>query len=530
MSKLTAHAKALPFFWMAKKVNAVRKFSQALGALGPAQVVPEASTAQGQRTVLIFSSMGVFADQLVVDTLLGRELQRQGARVIVVLCDAQMPACHVSDRYAYAFALGASGRARRQRRMCRTCTESTQGLRRDSGLTYASFSDGLVHARSAPGSGMPLDVADEVNSGVIRFAASSHPSVLQKLPDDVRRNYAIGADVAAQAIQGLFDKYRPDVVIAHHGIYLPQGVVQKVARQRQVTFYSWHFGYRKSTLIFSRGDTYHRELTYAQPAAFEQPLREEQVSRISKYLRSRVTGGQDWIHFNRTPKPFSAGGAKRGYFVCYTSVDWDAALHFPASVFSSQFDFLDKLIGIFAETPDYDLVIRVHPAEVTGFHPAALSVQTYLADRILPPNVKIIGPADTTSSYDLAENCVASIVYNTKLGIELPPGGIPVIVAGDCWIRDKGFSYDVNSLEDLEGFIRNAADLTVTAEQRARALQFAYYFYYRRCIDTPELTSGGPKFQVAVSADGVLQAREKGQGIVFIADRILHSQDIMLPA
>lgn len=522
MSKLKALIKSLAPYWMARKRHAHRKFEQALQGLGLA----EAPQVQAGQTILVFSSMGVFADHMVVDTVLARELQRQGAEVIVVLCDGVMPACHVSDRYAYAGALGAAGRNARQQRLCRACTGATEALRRDSGLRYATYSEGIAHWRG----GAPVDVADDVRAGVIRFAASSHPAVMEHLPADVNQRYERAAGQALKAVEGLFDKYRPDTVIAHHGIYLPQGIVQRVARTRGTTFYSWHFGYRKSTLIFSRGDTYHRELTAPQPAAFEAPLTDGERSRISDYLSSRMSGGQDWIHFNRKPLPFDGKGANRGYFVCYTSVDWDAALHFPASVFSSQFDFLEKLVALFAQTPDKDLVIRIHPAEVTGFHPAALSAESFLRRRPVPPNVRIISASDTTSSYDLARHCIASIVYNTKLGIELPPMGIPVIVAGDCWIRGKGFSYDVEGPGDLAAFVRQGEALLVSAEQRERALQFAYYFYYRRCIDTPELTSAGPKFQISVCPEGIQKMRAVGGGITLIAELVRAGHNVVIPA
>lgn len=180
--------------------------------------------------------MGIFGDQLVVDTLLGRELQRQGANVVVVLCDAQMKICHVSDRYAYAFTTGATGRARRQSRICSSCVQSTHDLVQDSGLTYAYFSDGLLHGSSTKQSYEQIDVTDEIKSGIIRFAASSHASVLKRLPSDVQSGYEKSAVIAYQAINGLFEKYQPNTVIAHHGIYLPQGIVQKNCQPTRCTF------------------------------------------------------------------------------------------------------------------------------------------------------------------------------------------------------------------------------------------------------------------------------------------------------
>lgn len=529
MSKVKAYLKSMPIYWLARQRHARRKYEEATEAI-EAQGQASSSNVSDCPTIMIFSSMGIFADHLTVDTLLAHALERQGARVIIALCDGQLQACHVSDRYAYAFAPTPAARAQRQARICRACTNATIDLVRESGITYCYFSQGRAHAREHELSFRTVDIEDEINSGIIRFAASSHPSVLAQLPSDVTQRYREGGAAASDAIDGLIDLHRPDIVIAHHGIYVPQGIVQKAAKQRDLTFYSWHFGYRKSTLIFSHGDTYHRELTGPLPAAFEAPLTDGERERINEYLSSRVSGRQDWIHFNRKPQAFDVKSAKRGYFVCFTSVDWDAALHFPASVFSSQFDFLEKLVALFEDIPDYDLVIRIHPAEVTGFHPAALSAESFLRRRPVPPNVRIISATDTTSSYDLARHCIASIVYNTKLGIELPPMGIPVIVAGDCWIRGKGFSYDVQGPGDLATFVRQGEGLQVSAAQRERALQFAHYFYYRRCIDTPELTSAGPKFQISVSSDGLQKVHAEGGGMAQIAELIRVGRDVVVPA
>jgi hypothetical protein len=526
MINLKPYAKALGPYWLARQVHARRKYAKAAAVL---KGLPAASEDLSGKVTLIFSSMGVFADHLVVDSMLARSLERQGAKVLVVLCDAQLSACHVTDHYAEWGAIGASGRAQRQKRLCRNCVASGNRLE-DSGLALARFSEGLAHAETVGLLAPDIDVSDEVNSGVIRYAASSHPSVLDKLPADVRVRYQASAATALRAIDGLMQKYRPSHVIAHHGIYLPQGIVQKLARHHGADFYSWHFGYRKSTLIFSRGDTYHRELTAAQPTAFETALSPDEAARISGYLKSRAKGSEDWIHFNRQPKPFEAGSQRRGYFVFYTSVDWDAALHFPSSVFRSQFECLSQLIEIFRTTPDYELIIRVHPAEVSGFHPAAFSIEDHLNTLSMPDNVRVIAARDPTSSYDLARDCVAAIVYNTKLGIELPPIGIPTIVTGDCWIRGKGFSYDVETLDDLKRFVEKGPELVVTQSQRARALQFAHYFYWRRCIDTPELVSSGPKFQISLDAEAAAASQRDGRGFAFIARQILAGQNVEKPA
>ena len=70
-----------------------------------------------------------------------------------------------------------------------------------------------------------------------------------------------------------------------------------------------------------------------------------QIDKIKKYLTSRKTGSEDWIHFNRKPELVSNKNTDYKKRICFfTSVDWDAALHFENSCFESQFDFLENYL------------------------------------------------------------------------------------------------------------------------------------------------------------------------------------------
>ncbi len=64
--------------------------------------------------------------------------------------------------------------------------------------------------------------------------------------------------------------------------------------------------------------------------------------------------------------------------------------------------------------------------------------------------------------------------------------GVPVIVAGEAWVRGKGFAIDVSSPED---YFRILSSLPLpqgmTAEGRALADRYAYHFFFRRMIPLP---------------------------------------------
>ena len=92
-------------------------------------------------------------------------------------------------------------------------------------------------------------------------------------------------------------------MVAHHGIYVPQGMVNAVAGAEDVRLVTWNPGYRKQTFIFSHGDSYHHTMMDEPTALWEDlDLSAGGGARIDDYLSSRRTGSQDWIWFHEKPR------------------------------------------------------------------------------------------------------------------------------------------------------------------------------------------------------------------------------------
>ena len=53
-----------------------------------------------------------------------------------------------------------------------------------------------------------------------------------------------------------------------------------------------------------------------------------------------------------------------------TNVSWDAQLHYPANAFANMLEWLVQTCRYFATRPDLQLLVRVHPAEISGFPPS----------------------------------------------------------------------------------------------------------------------------------------------------------------
>src|SRR4029079_2804676 len=135
----------------------------------------------------------------------------------------------------------------------------------------------------------------------------------------------------------------------------------------------------------------------------------------------------------------------------------------------------------------------VHPAEITGSLPSRQPIADAIKSAYpkLPKNVALIRPAENVSTYQLASASDAAIIYATKTGIELAARGIPVIVAGEAWIRGKEIGLDC---DDAETYERMLASLPfgkrIDDERTASAEKYAYHFFFRRMIQMPGVDRG----------------------------------------
>lgn len=522
-ARLRPFLKSLPLYWTLKLNINSKKYRQ-LAGFNSNSVLNNASN--NSKNVLIFTSIALFADHALVDQYIAACCSVKGLNPIIVLCDEDLKICHASDRYSFLNSNSRIFLRLFQKRLCNKCKESAQLLKKYSNFKIINFSDCDIPSLHQYSPEVNNAINESANSGFVRFLATSDQNHVNSHSNKyIFKAYEASSHRTFDVVNYLLDLYNPKFVIAHHGIYVPQGLVQLACQEKHYTFYSWHFGYRKGTLIFSLNDTYHKELVQPIHEKYLMPLDSEKNKFILQYLKSRQSGSQDWIHFNRDPTKFKSNISKP-ILSCFTSVDWDAALHFPSSCFKSQFEFLANLVNIFHNLPHHILIIRIHPAEKTGFHPSYTKTSDFLKSLPLSPNIKIIDSNEKTSSYELANNSVATIVYNTKMAIELAAMKIPVIVAGDAWIKGKGFSFDVMNSSDLQSYVENFPSLEMTDRQHQMALAYAYYFYFNRCIDVPGLTPVGSKFGISLDHQKINLGFDSDNNLLRVVDDMIHSRSI----
>lgn len=477
--------------------------------------------ADGPR-VLVATDLGGYQQGTVLESLLSVALTLRGARPEILLCDADLPACQLT-KYAKIRPrqLVRTGTAP----ICPPCVAAGRDAYDPLGLPVRTLGDELTDADRArirvevdamdlaaledPAAAASSAVVEHARAGALRYYGRGDLRD-EKQGQDVQRLYLRSALQTELSLRRLLRRETFDIAVFHHGIYVPQGIVGEVCREEGVRVVTSNPAYRKQTLIFSHGDSYHKTMLTETADRWDHPLDPEQEEELTAYLASRRTGAGDWIHFNTRPDEeadsvFRETGLDRDRPVVglLSNVVWDAQLHYGSNAFPGMVEWVLHTIEAFSRRDDVQLLIRVHPAEVTGAVPS----RQPLADEIsrvwptLPPNVAVVQPDSRLSTYVAMDQCDTVLIYNTKTGIELSAVGIPVVVAGEAWIRGKGFSTDVSTVaayDEVLAALPTGARMSPDEIERAR--RYAYHFFYRRMVPLP-LIESPQQFEYRLAVD-----------------------------
>jgi hypothetical protein len=147
-------------------------------------------------------------------------------------------------------------------------------------------------------------------------------------------------------------------------------------------------------------------------------------------------------------------------------------------------DWIIKTIKFYKNNNSVQLVIRVHPAELTGSIPSNQSVLETLRKKniSLSKNIFLVGPEDKISTYILCKKSDLILIYGTKMGFEVATFGKPIITAGEAWVKNKNISYDPKSKKEYFDMLKRSKDLKINKTRKERALRYAFHYFFRRSI------------------------------------------------
>ncbi len=455
--------------------------------------------------VLMATSLGGYEMGVLLESTLAVALKLRGAKVDTLLCRKDLTACQMAKiELIEPRRMAKEGPVSR----CSTCISYGRSVFEGSSSNVIFYSDYLTLKDRVKANELArkpkllneianfvyddIKVGEHAYAGALRYFARGD-LVGEEYGEPILRRYLESSLLTVFAISRLLNENKYDVACFHHGIYVPQGLIAQVCQKRRLRLVTWNPAYRKSSFVFSHGDTYHHTMISESTDTWEQmEWGDEQRMEIIKYLDTRRRGTEDWIWFHDTPEEQEERiVAETGIdfskpcIGLFTNVMWDAQLHYKSNAFHNMLEWVLDSIEYFARRPELELIIRIHPAEIRGAIPSRqpLLDEIFRKYSVLPANVKVIPPESQVSTYAIMDRCNAVLIYNTKTGIEVASQGIPVIVAGEAWIRGKGFTLDA---EDPQSYFLILDRLPLlekmSQEKRDRALRYAYHFFFRRMI------------------------------------------------
>jgi hypothetical protein len=116
------------------------------------------------------------------------------------------------------------------------------------------------------------------------------------------------------------------------------------------------------------------------------------------------------------------------------------------------------------------------------------------------------------------------------MGVELTSVGLPVIVAGEAWIRNKGLTHDASSPEEYVALLdRLPFAGRLSDKQLTRARRYAYHFFFNRMIPLSFIApkAGYPIYRLKLDSLAELLPGAS-QGLDTICDGILRGRSFVL--
>lgn len=464
------------------------------------------SERSGKR-ILFATSGGGFSHRplITVDYLLSMALTLRGAEVEFLTCDHALPACLKAE---YAFIKPeVIHHSQISQTLCKGCYKDNFSLALQLGINHHLISNLVTFvekqnareiAQNIPVSSIKNYQIDGVTvgkhgfAGAVRYFSHSDPTEFP-LGEEIIRKYFEAAIISYYAIKNLLAKNKYDSVYLTHGTYAPLGIIRETCEHLGIPVSCWNVSYLKGRFSFVHGDVLPSILNEPNHLWENYKWGDEQEKKVMDYLDSRRgTGSKDWLTIAKDKNyiPFEEFAKEKkldlnkpiiGFL---TNIIWEAVAEYDSKAFPDMLTWILKTINYFKKRKDLQLLIRIHPAEKQWHVSRQLTLDEIMKHfKELPANVFVINSNEDVNTYEAMEYCDSAIIYQTQTGLELAARGIPIIVAGDAWIRNKGIvSEPLSEEEYFKQLDQLPFNERLSEEKISRARKYAYHAFFRKMI------------------------------------------------
>lgn len=296
---------------------------------------------------------------------------------------------------------------------------------------------------------------------------------------------------ACQTAISVLESEKPQVVLIPNGLVTEMAIFYQAARHLGIQAITYEFNDQREEIWLAQNEVVMRQNTdalwEARSSCRLTASERERIASLEEARSSARTFGKGTRLWQDVPAEGSGrlrrrlGLDSRPVVLLATNVLGDS-LTLGRHVFaSSMAEWIDRTVRFFAGRLDVQLVIRVHPGERLIKGPSMARVIKGAAPE-QPEHIHVIGPADTTNTYDIMEIADLGLAYTTTVGMEMAMRGVPVILAGETHYRSRGFTLEPSSWDEyfamLNDILLNPRGHRLSANQVETAWKYAYRFFF----------------------------------------------------
>ncbi len=299
------------------------------------------------------------------------------------------------------------------------------------------------------------------------------------------------------AYERIFDVVKPDVVFSNIPFYYRWGAAFHVARERKIPFYGIGIGERENSCYF----VYNSDKLYDFSEGWDSFKRKNLDSDTEKFINKTIFERSQGKHYS-LPHFKQSNQVTEEYRKLLSWINKDKSLvFFPVNVpsdatilensyvFDNLYEMVVKIIQYFNNHPDYQLIIKAHPAE-EQFYSISSPMQKYCLRNVLSNlseklsnNIFFIDYNSSVTSFDIYPLIKLGIMYTSSAAIEMTWTGKPSITVSESHYTGKGFTYEPKTGEEfyrlIEKILSGGEPESVIRERIELSKKyFLYYFFH----------------------------------------------------
>jgi hypothetical protein len=397
--------------------------------------------------VVLIVSLSEFVYQLKLEGLLGKALQLQGRRPVVLV----PPGSWIPPKYLGVLGLGelvsldvdADARAEAEAEAGRILT-SRPSVVELKGLRFRGAAVGR-HVLST--------LSRALHEGAVDLSEARAQTKLRELLETT-----LAATVTAER---LLDDLQPELVLFLERNYAAEAPLSDLALERGIDVIQFVSGFRDDELVFKR---YTRETRRLHPRSLseaswervrampwterhERELDEEFAQRYgnASALSRRIQGWTRDMSRDHVLRSLGLDSGKKTAVV-FSHILWDANMFYGDDLFADQEEWFVETARVACANDRVNWIFKLHPANVWKLRREGLggeldeekAIRTAVGD--LPAHVALVRPESEISTRSIFDATDFGVTIRGSVGFELPCFGVPVLTAGTGFYSGRGFT------------------------------------------------------------------------------------------